>query len=787
MVKTITFILLVWGLTGNILYGQSILFVSGSDSSALSTGDQVLIDRMLGKDFKVTVKGGPSSPLMPEDAYGKTLVFISSTITASLVGTIFKDVEVPVIVCEAFLLDDMKMTANIAGVDYGIRSNSTTLSILEPSHPIAQNLSTPVEVTQSGTSLVWGKPSSEAVRIAQMSGLGGADQYAVFLYEPGDNMFDMSAPALRIGFFLRDNAISLLTADGWTLFDNTLDYIYSDYCLVQPDTLEAETSLLTLLDSTAMLTAIMTGAGYVPQGYERIFLLTEGGDKVIRQLSADPQFEVDTSGNYYIHSLIYYPQNNSSDYINLDFIQTGVTKISDLDSLILNEQKCASLDVQGVKFQVLPCEVSAALVSYPSSATLIDGARLINGNLMGNHSLQPGYTARYLLTEGPTQTIVDIQPIPEFTLTQTGEFGIHSLVFDSISLSPNFLDLTFVDPGTTSLDDIRLAIQQQQVCAVVGEQTSSILIDVCNAFAGTVQMDQDSLFLGGGPVSISGTPTGDASIPEGFSMGYVLTADRGGLIHGKGSSPVFDVAFPGNFSIHPIVYQADPNSADFFDFAVIDSGITTLDGIYHILDSLGVCADMKINRSSVFVEASVHFINFEVSEKEGPKSLLFWSVSEAIKGATYTVERSADSVLFKVLFTREELITSLTPPSYIYIDVAPLAGRIYYRIKYTNTNSTFFYSEILPLEITGELVPVFSVYPNPSVNQVTVEALHPDPGTFDLRLVDNRGAILEMQRVNFGEKVDIQLDMSKYPRGVYHINLVDFENFKNYSYNFLKH
>ena len=785
MLRTITF-LLVWGLIGNFFYGQSILFVSGTDSSALSTGDQILVSRLINKGFTVNVKGGSGNPPTADDAHGKALVLVSSTITASLLGTVFKDVEVPVMVCEAFLLDDMNMTGNIAGVDYGIRSNASMISILEPSHPIAQNLNTTVDVTQSGTTLVWGKPGSEALRIAQLIGLGGADQYAVFLYEPGSNMVGMSAPALRIGFFLRDNAIPLLTSDAWTLFDNTLEYISSDYCLAEPDTLEALNSLLTLLDSTVTLTALIDQSGYVPQGYERVFLLTEGPDHVIQQISPNPQFEVPTSGNYHIHSLIYYPQNNSSDYINLDNIQLEVTKISFLDSLITNDQKCAALDTEGVKFQVLPCEVSAALLTYPTSTTLIGGSRLLSASLSGNHTLQPGYTARYILTEGSAQTIVEIQSVPAFTLTQTGNYSIHSLVYDSIPLSPNFLDLAFIDPGTSTLDDIRIAIQQEQVCAVLGEQAESTEVDSCNVYAGMVQMDQDSLELGGGPVTVSGTPDGNASLPEGFVLGYLLTADRGGLIHGAGNAAVFDVAFPGDFSIHSIAYQPDPNSADYFDFSAIDSGITKLSDILHILDSMGICADMQINRSAVFVEASVHFLNFEATEKPGPKGLLFWTVSEAIKGATYTVERSADSVLFKVLFTREELITSLDPPSYIYIDVAPLAGRIYYRIKYTNTNSTFFYSEILPLEITGELVPVFSVYPNPSVNEVTVEALHPDPGTFDLRLIDNRGAILGEQRINFGETVDVQLDMSKYPRGIYHINLVDFENFKNYSYNFLK-
>ncbi|WP_396601807.1 T9SS type A sorting domain-containing protein [Algibacter sp. R77976] len=80
----------------------------------------------------------------------------------------------------------------------------------------------------------------------------------------------------------------------------------------------------------------------IPDGYERLYVLTEAYSLTILNVSNTPEFEVDHRGFYRIHSLVYNPET-----LDLSVVVPGKTTGFDVVSLIAENNICASLDVHG--------------------------------------------------------------------------------------------------------------------------------------------------------------------------------------------------------------------------------------------------------------------------------------------------------------------------------------------------------------------------------------------------------------------------------------------------------
>jgi hypothetical protein len=194
---------------------KEVLFVVGN--TQLNAGDTAIKNRLESNGYNVMIVDDWDS--QTSDANGKGVVIISSTVNSSEVNTKFRDVAVPVITWEGWLMDDMKMVGNASGTDYGTHIDND-LDISDSSHPIAAGLTGEIDIYTADDELNFGKPSSSAAMIAHVD-----DDPAwpvLFAYESGASMKGMNAPARRVGFFLRDNGASRFTNDGWKLFDQTV-------------------------------------------------------------------------------------------------------------------------------------------------------------------------------------------------------------------------------------------------------------------------------------------------------------------------------------------------------------------------------------------------------------------------------------------------------------------------------------------------------------------------------------------------------------------------------------
>ena len=113
----------------------------------------------------------------------------------------------------------------------------------------------------------------------------------------------------------------------------------------------------------------------------------------------------------------------------------------------------------------------------------------------------------------------------------------------------------------------------------------------CSADAGTLNGFKPSDCLQEGGTAIGGIPTGDAVVPAGFSVIYVLTRGEGLVIEQVRAFPIFDVTATGAYTVHTLVY--DPAT---LDLSIVEFGVTTGFDVNALLIQGGgsICASLDV-------------------------------------------------------------------------------------------------------------------------------------------------------------------------------------------------
>lgn len=147
-------------------------------------------------------------------------------------------------------------------------------------------------------------------------------------------------------------------------------------CEAEAGTLTADASPVCLDNGSADISATEATAPSVPNGYETIYVLTEGAGLVIVDGNPNaPEFTVTAAGDYTIHTLVYEP-NSAADPNGLIVGTTGF----DVNNLLIQGggSVCGALDVTGAPIVVEECivgiedvlsEESIAVYPNPSNGT----------------------------------------------------------------------------------------------------------------------------------------------------------------------------------------------------------------------------------------------------------------------------------------------------------------------------------------------------------------------------------------------------------------------------------
>ena len=128
--------------------------------------------------------------------------------------------------------------------------------------------------------------------------------------------------------------------------------------------------------------------------------------------------------------------------------------------------------------------------------------------------------------------------------------------------------------------------------------TDSVIVTVTDPRAGKISANPEEACLVSDTVTISGIPAGDARVPDGYTLAYVLTSGDDLVIQDLSSAPEFSVTEGGKYTIHPFVFPSD-----FDPSTVVEFGTTTGFDVNSLLVQGGgdLCASLDVIGAMVIV------------------------------------------------------------------------------------------------------------------------------------------------------------------------------------------
>jgi len=141
------------------------------------------------------------------------------------------------------------------------------------------------------------------------------------------------------------------------------------------------------------------------------------------------------------------------------------------------------------------------------------------------------------------------------------------------------------------------------------------------------------------------------------------------------------------------------------------------------------------NRISVL---PVTFTSIAANRNNDKSNTVTWKVANETNMEKYEVERSSDGSRFNSIGS----VTATGTTSYTKIDLAPLSGDNYYRIKAYSIGGHTQYSSIVKVSAVKQAAAI-SVYPNPVVNKTAqLQFTNQEKGTYNIEISNKLGQLI---------------------------------------------
>ncbi|MDZ7899671.1 MAG: SdrD B-like domain-containing protein [Arcicella sp.] len=115
------------------------------------------------------------------------------------------------------------------------------------------------------------------------------------------------------------------------------------------------------------------------------------------------------------------------------------------------------------------CNINAGTLATttPNFCLPATGGVVLTATVATAPTVPTAYSVKYVLTKGSDLVIQQVGDAPTFTVTTSGEYRIHTLVFDGNSANANYLNLGVVVLGTTKAADVLGIVTANNLCAAL--------------------------------------------------------------------------------------------------------------------------------------------------------------------------------------------------------------------------------------------------------------------------------------------------------------------------------
>lgn len=149
---------------------------------------------------------------------------------------------------------------------------------------------------------------------------------------------------------------------------------------------------------------------------------------------------------------------------------------------------------------------------------------------------------------------------------------------------------------------------------------------------------------------------------------------------------------------------------------------------------------------------------------------VFWSTASETENEFFQVQRSQNGVNWENIQKVQGAGTSIQNIDYQIIDLRPLNGVSYYRLKQVDFDGTATYSNVVSLQ-RDETKSSFLVFPNPAKNEFNLLFSGVEDEFINVKILDNSGRLVLETNPNILKSAVHSIDASNFKSGVYHIQV----------------
>jgi len=152
---------------------------------------------------------------------------------------------------------------------------------------------------------------------------------------------------------------------------------------------------------------------------------------------------------------------------------------------------------------------------------------------------------------------------------------------------------------------------------------------------------------------------------------------------------------------------------------------------------------------------------------------LDWATVSEINNEFFTVEKSVDGVTFEVVSIVKGAGNSSAFQDYNSLDKNPFYGTSYYRLKQTDFDGSFEYSNMVPVKVEKEISDI-TIYPNPVSGNGTLSLSVAEKGITTIVIYDiaGRQVYAKNHNTNKGNNT-ISLETNQFSNGMYFISIAN--------------
>ncbi len=144
-----------------------------------------------------------------------------------------------------------------------------------------------------------------------------------------------------------------------------------------------------------------------------------------------------------------------------------------------------------------------------------------------------------------------------------------------------------------------------------------------------------------------------------------------------------------------------------------------------------------------------------------------WATSAEINNDFFTVEKSRDAFEFTPFQIVDGAGNSSMILNYNTIDDKPFEGISYYRLKQTDFDGRFTYSQTIPVEFKNR-IDHFEIYPNPATDDILLMHFNSRATVTTIKILDVSGKLVLSKTVDTDKGIQkTHLDVSSFDSGVY--------------------